>query len=195
MPLADTVRTTLAFLGLLLLVVWLPIAAVTYLPGWHAASCNWQPRCDDYGRASALQRIDELRHFMQHRGQLSNFAWTEKETTHLTEVRGMLEKLATFALLGGLIFAHTEREKRARLARWAMLCAASGIIVLPFFGTFWKEIFHPLLFDNALWSNTPADTSWWIMPRVYFHYTTGLVIGTATLLCALLRLQAMQKSK
>jgi len=52
---------------------------------------------------------------------------------------------------------------------------------------------HPLLFDNRLWINRPEDTSWWIMPRVYFQYTTALVIGSAVLLCALARYQALRQ--
>lgn len=195
MPSTRFARVTLAFLGLLLIALWLPIAAVTYMPGWHAASCDWHPRCDNYGREAAMQRIDELRTFMQHRSTLSPLSWTAKESAHLAEVRGMLDKFAVFALLGALVFAHADAVQRARVARWAMLSAAAGVIVLPFFGAFWKEFFHPLLFDNNLWKNNSSDASWWIMPRVYFQYTTGLVIGVATLICALLRLQAMRQTE
>lgn len=184
-------RALLTSLGLLAIVLWLPVAAVTYLPGWHAASCDWHERCDRYGRTTALERIDELRLHMQHRGELSPINWTAKEIAHLGEVRTLLDRAAVLALLGALVFAHADAAQRARAARQVMLVAAACVIVLPFFGTFWKEIFHPLLFDNTLWKNRPADTSWWIMPRIYFQYTTALVIGSATLLCALLRYQVL----
>lgn len=184
-------RATLTLLGLFAFALWLPIAAITYAPGWHKASCEWHPRCTNYGRDNALLRIDELRIFMQHRGELPAAFWTPKEIAHLAEVRGMLDQGALFGLLGAMIFFHASARERAQSARIAMLAVAACVIVLPFFGTFWREIFHPLLFDNQLWRNRPDDTSYWVMPRVYFQYTTALVIGSATLLCALLRYQAL----
>ena len=184
-------RELLTFAGLLVFVLWLPVAAVSYLPGWHEASCDWHDRCDRYGRAAALQRIGELRAFQQHRTDaLPMGLWTEKERSHLAEVRSLLDRCALLAMLGALVFFHAEPASRARAARTVMLAAAAGVIVLPFFGTFWREFFHPLLFDNVNWKNYPQDTSWWIMPRLYFQYTTGLVIGVAVLCCALLRYQA-----
>ncbi|MFZ5723198.1 MAG: DUF1461 domain-containing protein [Pseudomonadota bacterium] len=190
-------RTTLALLGLLAFTIWLPVAVVTYLPGWHAASCHWHQRCAAYDDSrvtgdGAAQRIAELRHFMQHRGELSPLAWTSKEQRHLAEVRNLLDRAAVLALLGALVFVHAEARERARSARIAMLGVAACVVVLPFFGTFWRDVFHPLLFDNQLWRNQPSDTSWWIMPRIYFQYTTALVIGSAVLLCALARYQALR---
>lgn len=187
------VRALLAWLGLVLFAAWLPIAAVTWLPGWHAASCDWHARCDEYGRPAAMTRIAELRAYMQHRGELPVIAWTAKERAHLAEVRDLLGRYTVLALLGALVFAHADAATRARAARWAMLVAAAGVIVLPFFGSFWRDVFHPLLFDNLLWKNNAADTSFWIMPRIYFHYTTALVVGVATLACALARAQAMRE--
>ncbi len=188
-------RPALAFLGLLAFTLWLPIAAAVYLPGWHAASCDWHKRCTGYGEERARQRIDELRGFMQHRAELPAQAWTAKERAHLAEVRTLLERATLLALLGALIFFHAQARQRAAVARAAMLAVAACVIVLPFFGTFWREIFHPLLFDNLMWKNYPADTSWWVMPRLYFQYTTGMVIGVATLLCALLRYQALREAR
>lgn len=198
MPATRFARTLLTLAGLVAFALWLPVAVATYLPGWHAAGCDWHPRCERYdaGRAAgdgAQQRIDELRRYMQHRDELSPLAWTEKERTHLAEVRTLLDRALVLALLGGLVFMHAEARDRARVARWAMLGAAAGVIVLPFFGTFWRDVFHPLLFDNRLWVNRPEDTSWWIMPRVYFQYTTALVIGSAVLVCALARYQALRQ--
>lgn len=183
----------LSWLGLMAFALWLPIAAATWLPGWHAASCDWHSRCDEYGPDAAQQRIGELRSFMQYRDALPPMAWSDKEMAHLTEVRAMLAGFTLFALLGGLVFAHADAATRGRVARWAMLTAAACVIVLPFFGSFWREVFHPLLFDNTLWKNNQDDTSWWIMPRIYFQYTTALVIGVATLVCALARVQAMRQ--
>lgn len=184
-------RAALALAGLFAFAVWLPIAAITYLPGWHESSCDWHPRCDNYGREQAGQRIDELRHFMQHRSELPTVFWSAKEVSHLTEVRQMLDIAALAALLGGAIFFHGSARERARTARIAMLIVAAFVIVLPFFGTFWRDIFHPLLFDNQNWRTNAEDTSYWVMPRIYFQYTTALVIGVATLVCAALRYQAL----
>lgn len=189
-------RALLALLGLIAFALWLPIAVVTYVPGWHSASCNWHDRCreydrDQFGIGSSRLRIDELRAYMQHGPELSDYDWTRKERRHLAEVRTLLDRVLVLALLGGLIFAHAEAELRARVARWAMLGAAACVVVLPFFGTFWRDYFHPLLFQNDLWRNQQTDTSWWIMPRLYFQYTTALVIGSAVLLCALARYQAL----
>lgn len=195
---APPAQRLLSFIGLLAFAVWLPVAAITYLPGWHAASCQWHERCGKYdeGRAAgdgAQQRIRELRHFMQHHRELEPLQWTDKERAHLAEVRAMLDKLLVIALLGALVFMHAGARDRARVARWAMLGAAACVVVLPFFGTFWKDVFHPLLFSNRLWLNKPADTSWWIMPRIYFNYTTAMVIGVAVLSCALARYQALRQ--
>lgn len=186
-------RTLLAWLGLVFFSIWLPVAVVAWVPGWHEASCDWHDRCAQYGLDDARDRISELRGFLQWRNELDATRWTEKERTHLAEVRSILGTFSVLALLGALVFIHTDPMQRARTARWAMLLAAVCVIVLPFFGSFWRDIFHPLLFRNTLWLNEPTDTSWWIMPRIYFHYTTALVIGVATLFCALVRTQAMRQ--
>ncbi|MFZ5756637.1 MAG: DUF1461 domain-containing protein [Pseudomonadota bacterium] len=189
MSTAQPARTLLALTGLLIFSLWLPIAAITYLPGWHTLSCQWHERCADYdisnGDGAAQERITELRHFMQHRGTLSAFDWTRKERAHLAEVRTLLDRLLVLAMLGALVFLHADAATRARVALWSMLGVAACIAVLPFFTTFWREVFHPLLFDNNNWRNYPEDTSWSIMPRLYFKYTTALVIGSAVTLCAL----------
>lgn len=184
-------RTLLSLVGLFAFALWLPIAAITYVPGWHANSCDWHPRCTNYGVERAQVRIEELRTFMQHRGELPATEWTDKERTHLAEVRGMLDKFAIAAFLGAAVFFHGNARERAQTARVAMLAIGACVIVLPFFASFWREVFHPLLFSNNLWRNYPEDTSYWVMPRIYFQYTTALVIGVATLVCAALRYQAL----
>lgn len=185
-------RAAFTLAGLLAFTLWLPVAVVTYLPGWHEASCGWHERCERYGQVAATERIGELRHYMQHRADvLPPFNWTAKERSHLGEVRTMLDRCAVLALIGALLFFHADAQSRANAARHAMLGALACVVVLPFFGTFWREWFHPLLFANDNWKNYPQDTSWWIMPRVYFQYTTGLVIGVAVLACAALRYQAL----
>lgn len=193
-------RTVLTLAGLVAFALWLPIATVAYVPGWHSAGCHWHARCAGYddGRApddGAQQRITELRHYMQHRGELPAQAWTAKESAHLAEVRGMLDRAALLALLGVLVFLHADAREQARAALRAMVGIGACALVLPFFGNFWRDVFHPLLFSNRLWLNTPADTSWWLMPRIYFEYTTALVIAGAVVLCALARWQALRRAR
>lgn len=183
-------RATLAIAALLCFALWAPVAVVAYVPGWHEASCDWHDHCDRFGRAQSLTCIGELRAFLQHRGELANAGWSAKEKAHLAEVRGMLDRWAILAALSLLVWAHADARERLRAARWTLLGIASCVIVLPFFGTFWREVFHPLLFDNRNWLNNPSDVSWWIMPRLYFQYTTGLVIGVAVMIAALARLAA-----
>jgi uncharacterized membrane protein len=58
----------------------------------------------------------------------------------------------------------------------------SLVVVLPFFKTFWMEVFHPLLFDNELWRTNPKDLTWYLTPRTYFRYTILLLILLTVLL-------------
>ncbi len=68
---------------------------------------------------------------------------------------------------------------RKRVARYALINAAiilSLLLVLPFFTTFWRDVFHPLLFKNNLWINNRYDLSFYIMPRQFFKYTVALLV-------------------
>ena len=49
--------------------------------------------------------------------------------------------------------------------------------MLTFFGTFWRDIFHPLIFKNDLWMNNRYDLSFYIMPRRFFMFTVALLIA------------------
>jgi hypothetical protein len=185
----EIVRLLLALAAIVCLTLWIPTATVAWLPGWHEFHCERLVRChEQYGLERAQPRIDELRVFLRHGSNgLPAEHWTAKERTHLAEVRVLLDRWTVFAALALLVLLHEPAARRARAARIAMLGIAACVVVLPFFTSFWREVFHPLLFDNDLWRNTPADTSFWIMPRDYFRYTVALVIGSAVLLTALLR--------
>ena len=58
----------------------------------------------------------------------------------------------------------------------AIVIIALLALIIPFFGTFWRDVFHPLLFDNDLWMNNKYDLSYYIMPRVFFKYTVALLV-------------------
>lgn len=170
------------FLSLFYLSLIVPLAGMIYLPQWYVVNCHWHDRCERFGQESSRLAIGQLTQFFRHQGELSG-RWSEKEIRHLSEVRGMFDRLLLAALLAAVVLALTY-EKR-RLARAALISAtsiAAMLLVLPFFATFWRDVFHPLLFSNNLWRNTPDDVSYYIMPRVFFKHSTALLIGTACLL-------------
>jgi uncharacterized membrane protein len=139
-------------------------------------NCEWHGRCRVIGIERAESGISELAAFFRHQGELDSFL-TEKEKLHLKEVRGIFDKMLLFALLSAVLVIFI--YKRKVVSRFALINAVIIIcllVVLPFFGTFWRDIFHPLLFDNDLWQNNRYDLSYYIMPRVFFKYTVGLLI-------------------
>lgn len=173
------VKSIFLFISLLYLTFYIPMTLTFYLPAWMNMNCEWHERCRVIGSERAEKGINELAAFFRHQGKLDSFL-TEKEKLHLVEVRGIFDKMLLFGLLSAAIIALS--YKRKLVSRYALINAAIIIcllIVLPFFGTFWRDIFHPLLFDNDLWQNNRYDLSYYIMPRVFFKYTVGML----TLMC------------
>lgn len=172
----NRIRSIFLFISLLYLTFYLPMSLTFYLPQWMEYNCELHNRCQVIGMERSIEGINELSSFFRHQGELDSFL-TQKEKLHLKEVRGIFDKMFFLALIsiGLLIFTYENR----RVSRYALINA--GVIlcllfVLPFFGTFWRDIFHPLLFDNDLWQNNKYDLSFYIMPRVFFKYTVGLLI-------------------
>ncbi|MFP4226964.1 MAG: DUF1461 domain-containing protein [Desulfobacterales bacterium] len=178
-------QSVLPAFALLYLSVYIPIAGVLYFPFWFDANCHWHDRCQRFGEQKAADRIDELTAYMRHMGDLSSSDWTLKEKWHLEEVRGIFDALffAGLAAAGVLISLFNAKTlRRAGLANIGiMLCLCA---ILPFFGFFWRDIFHEWLFDNAHWKNNPGDVSYYIMPRVFFKHTMMLIIGVSALINA-----------
>ena len=173
-------RTILLGFCLLYLTIYIPIAGVLYLPFWYEANCQWHNRCHLFGEEKAAHRIDELTGYMRHTGELASEDWTTKEKWHLAEVRHIFDVLFFTALgaAGGLtLMFNAKTIRRAGIANIGILICLCGI--LPFFGYFWRDIFHEWLFDNAYWKNNPGDVSYYIMPRVFFKHTMILVLTTA----------------
>ncbi len=170
---------------LLYLSIYLPIAGVLYSPLWYDANCHWHDRCHRFGEQKAADRIDELTAYMRHMGDLSSSDWTIKETWHLEEVRRIFDALffTGLAAAGVLIFLFNAKTlSRAGLANIGILLCLCAI--LPFFGYFWRDVFHEWLFDNTYWKNNPRDVSYYIMPRVFFKHTMMLVIGVSAFINA-----------
>ncbi|MEM7008722.1 MAG: DUF1461 domain-containing protein [Thermodesulfobacteriota bacterium] len=170
-------KSIFLFLSLLYITFYIPMTLTFYLPNWMELNCDWHNRCRIVGEDRAEKGIQELAAFFRHQGGLESF-FTDKEKTHLKEVRGMFDKMFFLGLIGLAIVAILYDRKKVR--RFALINAViilSLLIVLPFFGTFWRDVFHPLLFDNDLWQNNKYDLSYYIMPRVFFKYTVALLIA------------------
>lgn len=177
MNILNRIKGIILFVSLFYLTFYVPMSLTFYAPQWMKLNCNWHERCKIIGYDNAYRGIDELASYFRHRGGLESF-WTAKEKLHLKEVRGMFDKM----LIGGafalvlLIFTYDRR----RVPRYALINAAiilSLLLILPFFTTFWRDIFHPLLFKNNLWMNNRYDLSFYIMPRQFFKYTIALLIA------------------
>lgn len=177
MKLLDRTKSTLLFVSLLYLTFYIPMTLTFYLPNWMELNCEWHGRCEVIGAERAERGINELASYFRHQGELDSFL-TEKEKLHLEEVRGIFDKMFFLALLSIIIIAFTyNRKKVSRFAFINSVIIICLLVVLPFFGTFWRDIFHPLLFDNNLWQNNKYDLSFYIMPRVFFKYTVALLIA------------------
>lgn len=176
------IKGALLFVSLLYITFYIPMAFTVYSPVWMEYNCEYHKRCEVVGMEEARKGISELSAYFRHQGGLQTF-YTEKEKLHLEEVRGIFDKL----LIGGVgaLILLTLTFERKRVSRFALVNAIlilSLLLVLPFFGTFWREIFHPLMFKNDLWMNNQYDLSFYIMPRQFFKYTVGLL----TVLCFLI---------
>lgn len=176
------IKGVLLFISLFYLTVYIPLILITYLPYWYQLNCEWHPRCEQIGYERALKSIDELTAFFRYQGQLTK-PWTSKERLHLAEVRHIFNKLFFGAVIAvvilGLVF---DRQRASRYALINVVIIVSLLLILPFFTPFWRQIFHPLLFDNELWKNNKFDVSYYIMPRQFFMFSTAFLIVLSCLL-------------
>lgn len=178
MKILNGLKGIILFISLLYLTFYIPMTLTFYMAGWIRFNCGWNDRCAVIGYEKAYRGADELAAFFRHRGELENL-WTTKEKLHLQEVRGIFDRMLIAGIAAILLLVLTFDRKRA--ARYALINSViilSLLIVLPFFGTFWRDIFHPLIFKNHLWMNNRADLSFYIMPRRFFMYTVALLILT-----------------
>lgn len=115
--------------------------------------------------------LSELTGFFLHTRELTTH-WSVKEKYHLLEVRNILDTLALTAIIAViLLFLTFEKKRLAYQAKLNVFVTGSLIVLIPFFKFFWRDVFHPLLFNNKLWLNTPRDVSFYIMPGVFFKYS------------------------
>ena len=147
-----------------------------YSPEWMKLNCEWHERCGAIGYDNAYRGIEELASYFRHQGELQSFR-TAKEKAHLKEVRGIFDRMLIGGVIALILLILTYDRKK--VSRYALINAAivlSLLLVLPFFATFWRDIFHPLLFRNNLWVNNRYDLSFYIMPRQFFKYTIALLV-------------------
>ncbi len=178
---AARLKSFLLFFSLAYLTVYAPVMTVAYSPFWYRFGCVLHGRCDWVGEENARAGIRELADFMRHEEEyLPSPFWTGKEKNHLAEVRRMLDVLTMLTVpslvILGVLF---DRRRLRRLCLANMILVMSPLLVLPFFKYFWRHVFHPLLFSNKHWLNTPADFSYYILPRVFFMYTLIYIVVSA----------------
>jgi uncharacterized membrane protein len=179
MNILSRVKGIVLFVSLFYLTFYIPMSLTYYAPQWMKLNCNWHERCKAIGFDNAYKGIDELASYFRHQDGLERF-WTLKEKTHLKEVRIMFDKMLIGAAIALVLLILT--YDRNRVPRYALANAAiilCLLLVLPFFTTFWRDIFHPLLFNNKLWINNRYDLSFYIMPRQFFKYTIALLIAVS----------------
>lgn len=141
--------------------------------------CLFHTRCGKMNKQLATRFIKELTSFFIHTGELTTY-WSAKEKYHLIEVRNILDILAMTAVVFIILFFLTvQRKNLSTQARLNVFITSGLVVLIPFFNIFWTGVFHPLLFKNDLWLNTPKDVSFYIMPGVFFKYSmVFLIIAT-----------------
>lgn len=191
-------QSVLLTAGLFYITLYLPLSWVVYWPHWHGIyNDRLNDRVERFGVQEARRGIAELHRYLRHQGGLQYVRWSGKEKIHLSEVRAIMDGVTVAALAASVLLLFTcRRERFARAARRNVVMVSTLLLILPVFAPFWRHVFHPLLFENRLWINTPKDFSYWIMPRQFFQYSTGLVIVSAALLNLLAwRLSARKKRR
>jgi hypothetical protein len=172
----NRLKSIFLFLSLFYITVYIPLVLIAYPPYWYRINCNWHPRCEKIGYDRAAKGINDLSSFFLHKGELVSF-WTQKEKLHLAEVRDIFDKMFFISLLSIVILIVAGDRRLISKFAWINIgIIICFLLVLPFFGTFWRDIFHPLLFDNKLWLNNIFDLSYYLMPRQFFKYSLILLI-------------------
>ncbi len=182
LSLKESIISFLFFVSFLYVTFFIPMSFSTYNSGWFKFMCNFHERCERKGVEKTNLAIDQLTGYFLHQNKLDK-RWTKKEKLHLEEVRVMFDQLAKTFLIMFLLFILTfnlRRLKKFSLVNFFIII--SLLMVLPFFKTFWRDIFHPLLFDNNLWRNNRFDFSYWIMPRKFFQITVAFIITTSAMI-------------
>ncbi len=174
-------KSAILTLPVLLTCVALPLIFSIFAPQWYTYNCQYHQRCERFGLDGVTDKVTEMGDFFLTGNPLSK-QWSKKERQHLSEVRDMykiltLMTLVSIALVIAAYFLSPSALSNAALINVFIVIACLG--VLPFFASFWRDVFHPLLFDNDLWKNNSSDISWYLMPRIFFRNTVILIISVS----------------
>ena len=166
----------------------------TYSSSWYKLVCNFHNRCEKYGINNSYKKIDELTNYFIHNGVLLD-KWSSKEKLHLEEVRGIFDKMFLIGIFT-IIFLVVNRKDFYNLNKFSkvnILIICCFFLIIPFFGKFWRDVFHPLIFDNNLWLNNRLDVSFYIMPRKFFKITVGFIFSFCLITNLLIYLYTRKK--
>lgn len=164
------------FIALFYLTFYIPFALTAYNTSWYKLNCHFHSRCDKVGKEIAYQGMEEVTGFLMHTGKLKKY-WSDKERLHLAEVRGITDFMFVItAVFMILLLMFSRREYLRSISLINLVIISSLFLILPFFASFWRDIFHNLLFDNNYWLNTPNDLSYYVMPRKFFRITVATIL-------------------
>ena len=173
------IKNILVFLSLFYLTFYIPFLLTSYNSYWMKYNCGIHKRCERIGEEKSYNAIDNLTAYLMHREELSD-NWRINEVIHLKEVRNIFDIMFAAAVIS-LAVLIIFRKNRPRLYKFALINIAVAlclIIVLPNFKTFWRDIFHPLLFDNDFWKVSRRDLLYYVTPRAFFKITTAVILSS-----------------
>ena len=160
--------------SLFVLSLYFPLFFFIYSPGYHLSKLPEIKRTEVIGQNKTIQAVKELYGFFRHGNSLTLKEWSKKELQHLKEVRKWFDILGCLFLLSILFL--TAARKRINVTKISfgngVALVLLGILLSVDFTFFWKQVFHPLLFKNDFWKNTPNDLSYYLMPRSFFKGIT-----------------------
>ena len=191
------IKYILVFISLFYLTFYIPFVLTSYNPYWMKYNCGLHKRCEIIGEEKATRAMHNLTSFLMHREDLSS-EWRKNEHIHLKEVRVIFDMMFLAAVIAAFILA-AFRDNRPKLYKFAIVnivIALCLLVVLPNFKTFWRDIFHPILFDNELWKVTRKDLLYYVTPRAFFRLTTIVVLSVwAALNILIIILSALGRRK
>ncbi|MEM7293132.1 MAG: DUF1461 domain-containing protein [Pseudomonadota bacterium] len=184
----EFLRSLFFALQVLIVSLALPLAATVLTPSWYLQNCEWHGRCAEITGDTAEQHIGNLRDYFLQRDDLRGF-WSDKERRHLAEVRVIYQHITLVSALA-LVAVALCLYWQPNWVRKATVVAFVILVVLALgglsaFGFFWRDVLHPLLFDNRDWLTNPRDMTWYITPRVFFRNSMIVIVSGAALIMGL----------
>jgi len=172
-------KNILVFAALFYLTFYIPFLITAYNPYWIKYNCVNNDRCSKVKTDFREQAIDELTLFLSHRGELKT-GWQKNEKIHMNEVRDIFDIMFLVALvsLALLLIIRKDRMSLYKFAIINIVLALALFLIIPNFKTFWRDVFHPLLFNNDFWKMSRQDISYYITPRSFFKLTTIIIFST-----------------